>query len=521
MELRSFDSLDMPLAWRRVRTWSRSPAMEVPDRLPHEVLDRLFGDDGPPVQRYHEPRRPEWVISSKKSGTFRPLIRARPLDLIVYQALVDQLAPTIENALAPRDQVGAYRQDLSGSDDPFVGSPSNDEFRHTVRETVLSCSGSYVLETDVSGYFLGIRIALLREALLDCSDRPDVVCDLIEFLEHWQDYAVRGLPQGIRPSSPLGNLYLASLDRLLGRSAVPFFRWMDDMWAICDTYAEARRVQDVIEQHLYQLGLTLNGEKTRILRAETSADRLRTAAERWEQRRDEALGELVEELETAEYLTSDQIPEPEEVDLAVTLSDLDRLVAALDDESLPPDFSTDMSLVFRQLEAIEDPSGLASIPRVLVRAPDLSAVAMRYAASLAKAEPKTVGGIFTEVLSKERFARDFEKLNVCHKALSLKRDPKSGLHEELARLALQDAHPLVRAKALLAWGHHSNPKDFATADRFLQGAEPQWRVYAIVSIQAKSEEERNRRYDLWTAEGDEASNIAAKLKQQIIKWTKL
>jgi hypothetical protein len=519
VELRAFETLDGSMAWRRVRAWARTQTMDVPDRLPYELLDRLFGDEGPALQRYHEPRPPIWVLSSKRSGTFRIFARVRPLDLIAYQALVDQLAPAIEAALPPHQQVGAYRQRLGKGDEAFVGRPTNDEFRHGIRDHVHGVGG-YVLETDISGFFLGIRLSLLREVLLDTSDRADVVYDVSDMLGQWQRFGMRGLPQGLRASAPLGNLYLASLDRLLGRLGVPFYRWMDDMWALCETYSEARRVQDVMENHLYGLGLTLNGEKTQIVKAETSMERLQPAAARWEERREEAVMEMLDQF-AGDYADAEALPSPSEIDLGVTIADHDRLVAVLGDDSLPRNFSTDMSLVFRQLEALGEDHALHSISRVLVRAPDLSPVAMRYAASLAKANSAAVSAVFADVLSKERFTRDFEKLNVCHKALSLKSDKDGKLSKQLGDLALNDAHPLVRAKALLAWGLHSPASDFSVADRFLQGAEAEWRAYALVAIQKKTKSGRDRRFETWASEGQPLADVTAALRSGPIKWTRL
>jgi hypothetical protein len=495
--------------------------MDVPDRLPFEVFDRLYGDMGPELRRHHEPQRAQLVISSKKTGTVRPFVRVRPRDLILYQALVDQLAPAIESALPPRRCVGAYRQVLTVGDEAFHGHPTNDEFRVAVRDAVVESGASYVLESDVSGFFLGIGLGRLREDLLAVSDQADVVYDLTDMLSQWQRYGVRGLPQGIRPSAPLGNFYLASLDAAMGQHSVPFFRWLDDMWAICDSYSEARRVQDRIERHLYGLGLTLNGEKTRIVRAGTALERLEPAMARLERQQAAALEDVVDALEQAEYLDPDDIPDPEDIEREVLVYKHNELVQMLGDDTLPSSFYTDMSLVYRQFEKLGDPQGLAEIPQVLVRAPDLSNVAMRYAASVAGSHPAPVRAVFSAVLSKERFARDFEKLNICHRALKLQPHASSDLDERLAHLALNDGHALIRAKALLAWGRHARAGDFETADRFLGACEPEWRVYALIAIQGKTRAARDERYREWAGEGSGLGAVAAMVKSKPIAWSKL
>ena len=47
MFLRSYDLLNLPRAWRRVRTWAQGRGMDVPDRLPYELLHRLHGVRAP------------------------------------------------------------------------------------------------------------------------------------------------------------------------------------------------------------------------------------------------------------------------------------------------------------------------------------------------------------------------------------------------------------------------------------------------------------------------------------------
>ncbi len=522
MQVRSFESLDIGQAWQRVRKWARTAAMEVPDRLPFEVLDRLYGDQGPPLRPHYEPGPAQLVISSKKSGTVRPFVRLRPTDLILYQALMDQLAPAIESALPPRDQVGAYRQRLQPGDQPFWTTPSNDQFRHNLREAIIAHEDSYVLESDISGYFLGIQLIQLKAALLDTSDRADVVYDLVDLLTQWQTSGVRGLPQGVRPSSPLGNFYIASLDRAMGERDIAFYRWMDDMWAICDSYSEARRVQDSIEQHLYSLGLTLNGEKTRILKAATAAQKLETAARRFEHQRHRMVQDIVETLEgQGEYLDEDEIPDDEDIDREATIQHYSSVVASLGGESLPSTFYADMGLAYRRLEQLGDACALDAIPQVLVRAPDLSATAMRYAASLVDNHGTQVVKIFAQVLEKGRFVRDFEKLNSCHKALLLTRGRQPALGQALARLAIDDRHPLIRAKALLAWGLHSPRSDFETADHFLRSSAPEWRVYALVSIQEKDANGRDKRYKDWAGGNDGLGRVAQLLQEDAIPWAEL
>jgi hypothetical protein len=109
--------LDTELAWRRIIWWARR-RLEVPDRLPFEVVERLV-PGGPPLREEHHLRPILIVMATKGSGTVRPFVRINPLDLLLYQALVDRLAVAMEQALQPPDRVFAYRQNLEGTENQF------------------------------------------------------------------------------------------------------------------------------------------------------------------------------------------------------------------------------------------------------------------------------------------------------------------------------------------------------------------------------------------------------------------
>nr|WP_281381760.1 RNA-directed DNA polymerase [Conexibacter arvalis] len=495
--------------------------MDIPDRLPFEVLDRLHGDTGPSIRTHIEVRPGVVVIASKKSGTFRPFVRLDPMDLIVYQALVDALGPAIETTLPPREFVGAYRQALSSDDDAFAGNASNDEFRAGVSEAIERAGEAYVLQTDISGYFLGIRPGTLKSQLLEVSDRADVVGDLAQMLGRWQDLGIRGLPQGVRPSSPLGNVYLASLDRLLGSMSVPFFRWMDDMWAICDSFGAARRVQDHIERHLYGMALTLNGEKTRILRAETAIRRLKPARERFEQKKQAAMDAGTVTITWGDYEEEEILPDPDEIDRELTLEEFDRLMSDLEAEDLPSAFSADMGLVFRKLEAIGDAQAVVFVPDILRRVPDIVDTAMRYVAAVARTNREAATSVFAEVLHADRSSRDFEKLATCNRALSLPSGDGRTLASVLGGIALNDANPLIRAKALVAWGKHSAINDISVVEAFLRSSDPGWRMYAFVALQEKARVVRDNAYDRWGGASPGLKQIADLLRGSPIRWSKL
>src|SRR5262249_9116293 len=146
------------------------------------------------------------VMATKGSGTVRPFVRLNLIDLLLYQALVDALAPTIEGALLERDCVFAYRQSQdSGESDPFAGSPRWTEFMAAARSRLEASPDAYCVRADISGYFMQVDATELERSLLEAGASGPLARDVGELLRLWDVLGVRGLPQGIQPSSPLGN----------------------------------------------------------------------------------------------------------------------------------------------------------------------------------------------------------------------------------------------------------------------------------------------------------------------------
>jgi hypothetical protein len=529
VRIRSYEQLDFSLAWRRVLDWAKGGNIDVPDRLPFEVLSRLYGEEGQRPERDHHLAPVTLVMSSKKSGTSRPFSRINPLDLTLYQALVDGLAPDVEAALASRTKVFAYRQTLDRDTHAFSGTPSRAAFEAGVQGIFASpfSPNRYAIKADIAGYFLHVSIDELEHRLYAVSSQVDIVRDLLDLLRAWQTLGIRGLPQGVRPSAPLGNLYLAPVDELLIGLRVPFVRWMDD-WVIgARGFHAARETQDHVERCLYNIGLTLAADKTTIVRAARAREESETAKDRLARlkraRRDAAMNDLLATAELGMDYPPDEadLPDPGELDQEATVAAYEELLHRLESPDLSPGFRPMVTEILRDLGSVELPHALDRLPRLLERAPDLTSAATRYLAEVARATPEEVRDIFSELLAAERFTREYEKLALCQGVLVLRLREAPELAGPMARWALEDAHALVRARAVLAWGAQSAADDFEVADRFWAGASPPWRPYALVAIQSKSVAPRNQRFDRWSGEGRFLGRLGEALKSSPISWRKL
>ena len=111
-------------------------------------------------------------------ATVRPFIRVHPVDLLLYQALVDAIRDPIENSLGAREQVFAYRMAPIEKDDPFDESPTWRDFEVGQHQLALTDPDGYIIEGDVSGFFLNINIDELERRLLEAGCGGDIVRDL-------------------------------------------------------------------------------------------------------------------------------------------------------------------------------------------------------------------------------------------------------------------------------------------------------------------------------------------------------
>jgi hypothetical protein len=527
MQVRSIDILDLVLAWKRVMTWAQGGVMDVPDRLPFEVLWRVYKGRPPTITPEHHLSPVSLVMSSKASGTSRPFVRTSPRDILLYQALVDRLAGDIESALPSRDTVFAYRQALKSQPNAFADTPSRTAYHERIGLILEDPFGpTYSLTTDIAGYYFHVNIDELERLMLTISTQVDVVSDLVSLLRGWQMLGVRGLPQGLRPSAPLGNLFLLPLDRLLLEQGVNYVRWMDDLVIGTAGFHEARRIQDEVERLLYERGLTLASDKTRILRWDVaikeSEDAQDQLARLKQSRRESAEDFAAEAMTWADYPPDEPEPvDPEQIDREATVEQYDQLLAALDEVDLPKRFQSRTRAVLRDLTALKHPHSLDRIPHLLMRAPDLIRDAVGYVAAVARSQPETATAVFSELLASDRFMRDIERLELCRSILALPPGSAPTLATSLGNWALEARHPLVRSRALLAWGAQSRDNDFAVADKFWRTATAQWQPYVLVAVQGKEADDRNKRYARWSSSGRFLGSLATLLRQNPIGWRKL
>lgn len=195
----------------------------------------------------------------KNKGSFRrlaiPTVRDRIVQTVLSQALTPFFEPHFE-----RCSYG-YRPERS-----YLQAVAQVE---KYRDAGYTC----VLDADIKGYFDHIpQPFLLRELrhYIECNALIALIENSLIQMQQHQKQCVYGaamglgVPQGSPLSPVLANMYLDSLDEALLEAEFKVVRFADDFIVLTQTANEVAHAWSLTQQHLEELALNFNLEKTRI-----------------------------------------------------------------------------------------------------------------------------------------------------------------------------------------------------------------------------------------------------------------
>lgn len=229
----------------------------------------------------YEPELPITIDVPKKNGLTRPGAILGPLDRLLYQSLVDLVAPTAESQL---DRSRVFSNVLLKRDPLFqMFEPSYSSWRRFNGAITTNCKDKnkpYAIKADISNFFERLYQHILVNLLHAGGCSPKAVNLLEKLMLAWMEKDSHGILQGMFPSDFLGNFYLCGLDSELADRDIPSARYVDDLYLFFPSLVEARSGLVNLCRILRNEGLHLNESKTciieseKLLREESELDRM-------------------------------------------------------------------------------------------------------------------------------------------------------------------------------------------------------------------------------------------------------
>lgn len=269
MDLATLD-LDWNLALRRFARDIRDDFFPDPIRFGDLTRDRAatLAKLAPQLETFSPVAATIYDVP-KRGLTLRCCLHLRPIDRLVYQALVDALADDIEGKLSP----AVYNNRLRGPGHDWMfksGVQSWKRFESDVAADLRASPNSIVVCTDIAQFFEHLDLYKLRRHLeMLCeplTDRKRSVIDtLIKCLQVWSPFKHKGLPQNMDPSSCIGSAFLDYVDKRMLAEGYKYRRYMDDIRVVVSNESEARVAIKRLTSYLRDVGLGLNSAKTEML----------------------------------------------------------------------------------------------------------------------------------------------------------------------------------------------------------------------------------------------------------------
>lgn len=222
------------------------------------------------------------TMSVPKQGQLtRPGSILLPYDRLLYQALIENMLPSIEQELdrtrtfshVPSDQADRLFENS------FIGWSN---FQNAVQG--ICRDSEFVLVCDVANYFETLPQHTLVNSLRGAGCTNETVRLTEEMLLAFRQRSSQGIIQGLYPSDVMGNYYLADIDARLDLEGLPSARYVDDFVVGFNDEISARSYLVRLSEHFRSVGLALNPVKTGIMRSdallytETEVDNLFDAA---------------------------------------------------------------------------------------------------------------------------------------------------------------------------------------------------------------------------------------------------
>lgn len=231
----------------------------------------------------YQPKRPFKYFEPKKSGTQRTKTVLDIEDALVFQAIANHIAELEYSSLIETNKCvfgSVLNQNVSKGNTLLDEEPDNfyffefyvepyNRFISSINETIETGNVTYILETDITGFFDTIPHSTILIELRNRNIDVKILDIFSKCLNVWSGtrdsatYGV-GIPQGPAGSFLIANIILDSLDRIAIKNSLHYYRFMDDIRIYGKSRKELVQCLVEIDRHLKSKSLCLNSEKTLI-----------------------------------------------------------------------------------------------------------------------------------------------------------------------------------------------------------------------------------------------------------------
>ena len=205
------------------------------------------------------------IDKPKYNFTLRQLARPRITDWIIFEAILDYYRGFLANS------------DLCSFSYSFDSKKGREYSKwlsfDRATEEVLK-DNNYLLITDITGYYENINIKEMLQILLNHVDKNHLDTSYLNVLAlmlyAWQSSRIHGfgLPQGIRGTGFLAEIFLDHVDSHMHSKFPGYHRFMDDIRICCASHNQARIALQELIKELGRLKLNVNAKKTRIIESD-------------------------------------------------------------------------------------------------------------------------------------------------------------------------------------------------------------------------------------------------------------
>jgi hypothetical protein len=196
---------------------------------------------------------------------FRWVTQIDPIWNAYFLGLVVSIADTIEKSRIAEGErvVFSYRFSPNPETKHLFSDSSWFDFKR--RSLELAKQYEFVLVTDIADFYPRVYHHRLENELRRLNLKSDIPSRIMKLLSHFSKTVSYGLPVGGPAARILAELVLRPIDLHLHRRQIPFCRYADDFALFVRSKEEAFGAVALLSDKLFNEGLSLQRNKTRIL----------------------------------------------------------------------------------------------------------------------------------------------------------------------------------------------------------------------------------------------------------------